>query len=198
MDSTPLALFPLHTVLFPGGPLALRLFEPRYLDMVRRCLKEQGEFGVFTILAGEEAGAVERLATIGTRARVVDFDPLPGGLLGIGCLGGARLRLRRHWQQSDGLYLGEVEELPGDVPCPVPPELEHLAELLRGVLPGLGRGYGHVVAQYEDAGWVANRCAEVLPLSPEEKLALLELHEPLARLAQVAAWSGRQAAAAHV
>jgi uncharacterized protein len=198
MDSATLPLFPLHTVLFPGGPLALRLFEPRYLDMVRRCLKEQGTFGVFTILAGEEAGPVERLASIGTTARVVDFDPLPGGLLGIGCLGGPRLRLLRHWQQADGLYLGEVQQLGGDEPCPLPAELAHLADLLRSVLPKLGGGYVHVSAQYEDAGWVANRCAEVLPLSPEEQLALLELDAPLARLAQVAAWSERQAATAHV
>jgi Lon protease-like protein len=191
-------LFPLRAVLFPGGPLALRLFEPRYLDMVRRCLREQSGFGVITILQGEEVGPVTRLATTGTSAQVVDFDPLPGGLLGIACLGQTRLRLLRHWQQEDGLYVGEVTDLGTEAPCPLPPQQAHLADLLRRVLPKLGGGYVHVTAQYEDAGWVANRLAEVLPLTPEERLALLELDAPLARLEQVAAWSERQAAAAHV
>jgi Lon protease-like protein len=198
MTTATLPLFPLRTVLFPGGPLELRLFEPRYLDMVRRCMREQSGFGVITILEGEEVGPVSRLAATGTRARVVDFDPLPGGLLGIACLGETRLRLLRHWQQEDGLYIGEVADLSADAPCLLPPELAHLADLLRSVLPKLGRGYERATARYEDAGWVANRCAEVLPLALEEQLALLELDEPLVRLREVGAWSERQATTAHV
>jgi hypothetical protein len=100
MEAAPLPLFPLHTVLFPGGPLALRIFEPRYLDMVRRCMKEHKSFGVVTIFEGAEAGAVARLATLGTCARIVDFDPLPDGLLGITCIGEERVRILRRWQQS--------------------------------------------------------------------------------------------------
>jgi len=192
-----LPLFPLHTVLFPGGPLALRIFEPRYTDMVRRCLKEQTGFGVALILEGEEAGAAARVAATGTRARLVDFDPLPDGLLGITCLGEERFRITRRWQQQDGLNLAEVQYLAAPPATELPPELAHLADLLREVLPKLGRSYAHVDAHYEDAGWVANRWAEVLPLEAAEKLQLLELDEPLARLAQVAAWSARQPPAAH-
>ena len=92
--------------------------------------------------------------------------------------------------------MGEVEFLPADEPRPLPPELLHLAELLREVLPRVGRGYLHVDAGYDSAGWVADRWAEVLPLEPAEKLQLLTLDDPLMRLAQVAAWSGRQPAAA--
>lgn len=196
MALSTLPLFPLHTVLFPGGPLALRIFEPRYLDMVRRCFREQGEFGVVLIIEGAEAGAADTVAGTGTTARLVDFDPLPDGLLGISCVGGRRFRLRSRGQQADGLYVGEVEMLPADAVCPLPLELAHLADLLRDVLPKLGGGYAHVDADYQNAGWVANRWAEVLPLEPDEKLELLELDDPLMRLTQVAAWSGRQSAAA--
>ena len=187
-----LALFPLGTVLFPGGPLRLRIFEPRYLDMVRQCLKESRAFGVVLILEGEEAGEVTSVAGSGTSARVVDFDTLPDGLLGIDCVGEQRFRVLRRWQQGDGLNVAEVDYLPDDPPCALPAELAHLGELLREVLPQLGERYAHVVAHYEDAGWVGNRWAEVLPLTVAEKQQLLELDDPLARLAQVAAWSTRQ------
>lgn len=197
MADPTLPLFPLHTVLFPGGPLALRIFEPRYLDMVRRCFREQSEFGVVLLVDGEETGAVtSTIAGIGTTARLVDFDPLPDGLLGITCIGGRRFRLNSRRQQSDGLNVGEVEYLDADPARALPLELVHLADLLREVLPKIGRGYAHVDANYADAGWVANRWAEVLPLEPDEKLGLLELDDPLLRLTQVAAWSTRQPAAA--
>ena len=192
-----LPLFPLHTVLFPGGPLALRIFEPRYTDMVRRCLREQAPFGVALILEGEEAGSAARIAATGTQARLVDFDPLPDGLLGITCLGGDRFRILRRWQQQDGLNLAEVELLAPPAAAQLPAEFAHLGDLLREVLPRLGRGYAHVDAHYEDAGWVADRLAEVLPLEAAEKLQLLETDAPLERLAQVAAWSARQPPAAH-
>jgi uncharacterized protein len=193
-----LPLFPLHTVLFPHGPLALRIFEPRYLDMVRRCTREGSSFVVVTILEGEEAGPAARTASFGTQARIVDFDPLPDGLLGISCLGGQRARVLRRWQQSDGLNLGEVELVEASPVRAVPAELQDLADLLREVLPKLGDPYAQLETRYEDAGWVADRWAEVLPLSTLQKLVLLEEDDPLARLAQVAAWSGRQPPAAHV
>jgi len=198
MSAAQLPLFPLQTVLFPGGPLGLRVFEPRYLDMVGRCLKEQGRFGVVLILEGAESGEAVTVAAIGTSARIVDFDTLPDGLLGITCLGEQRFRVERRWQQEDGLYLAEVQYLPAEDPSAMPEEFAHLGELLREVLPKLGRGYAHVEAHYEDAGWVANRWAEVLPLAPTERLELLELSDAQRRLAQVAAWSERQPPAADV
>ncbi|HUA88253.1 MAG TPA: LON peptidase substrate-binding domain-containing protein [Steroidobacteraceae bacterium] len=198
MAAVTLPLFPLHTVLFPQGPLGLRIFEPRYLDMVRRCTRQGGSFVVVTILEGQEAGAAARIANFGTQARIVDFDPLPDGLLGISCLGGQRARVLRFWQQSDGLNLGEVELVEAPPASALPAELQDLADLLRAVLPKLGDPYAQLETRYEDAGWVADRWAEVLPLSALQKLVLLEEDDPLARLAQVAAWSGRQPPAAHV
>jgi len=193
-----LPLFPLGTVLFPGGPLRLRIFEPRYLDMVRQCLRGSCPFGVVLILEGLEAGAAASVATTGTSARLVDFDTLPDGLLGIDCLGEQRFRLCRRWQQADGLNLAEVDYLPDDAPCALPAELAHLGELLREVLPQLGERYAHVTAHYDDAGWVGNRWAEVLPLTCAERQQLLELADPLTRLTQVAAWSTRKPATSHV
>ncbi len=193
-----LPLFPLSTVLVPGGPLRLRIFEPRYLDMVRRCLKSSGPFGVVLILEGEEAGEIVSLASSGTSARVVDFDTLPDGLLGIDCLGEQCFHVLRRWQEPDGLNVAEVEYLPGDPPCPLPAELAHLGALLQELLPQLGERYAHVVTRYEEAGWVANRWAELLPLTLAEQQQLLELPDPGARLAQVGAWSTRQPPGSHV
>src|SRR5690348_5910177 len=100
MTASSLPLFPLDTVLFPGGPLSLRIFEPRYLYMVRRCLKDAGPFGVVLLLEGAEAGAAVRIADTGTSARLVDFDTLPDGLLGVVCVGERRFRVQRRWQQE--------------------------------------------------------------------------------------------------
>jgi uncharacterized protein len=198
MSVAELPLFPLHTVLFPGGPLSLRIFEPRYLDMVRRCLKERSGFGVVLILEGAEAGAAARVADTGTTAQVVDFDTLPDGLLGITCVGERRFRVLRRWQQGDGLNLADVQYLPDDAPRAMPQELEHLAELLREVLSRLGEAYLYVEARYEDAGWVGNRWGEILPLTGAERLQLLELSDPLARLEQVAQWAVRKPPAAQL
>jgi Lon protease-like protein len=198
MQATTLPLFPLNTVLFPGGPLSLRIFEPRYLDMVRRCLKELSPFGVVLILAGAEAGEVSVVADIGTSARLVDFDTLPDGLLGVTCVGERRFRLQRRWQQGDGLNLAEIDYLPTDAPQALPQPLGHLSELLREVLPKIGGGYAHIDSHYEEAGWVGNRWAEILPLTVAERLELLVLDDPVARLERVAAWSERQPPTADV
>jgi hypothetical protein len=119
-------------------------------------------------------------------------------LLGIDCVGEQRFRVRRRWQRGDGLNLSEIDYLPDEPPCALPAELAYLGELLREVLPQLGERYAHVTAQYDDAGLVGNRWAEVLPLTVAERQQLLELADPLARLQQVAVWSTRQPPTAHV
>ena len=198
MSGAALPLFPLNTVLFPGGPLSLRIFEPRYLDMVRRCGREQSVFGVVLILAGAEVGEVTSVAGAGTTARLVDFTTRADGLLGIDCVGEQRFRLLRRWQQPDGLNWAEVEYLPAEPPCALPAAFQHLAQLLRELLPRLADAYARVPVRYEDAGWVGNRWAELLPLAAAQKQRLLELTDPIERLTQVAAWSGGQAATAYV
>ena len=132
---TELPLFPLSTVLFPQGPLSLRIFEPRYVDMIGRCMRESSPFGVVAIRSGGEVGVVEATAELGTTARIVDFSQLPDGLLGIVCEGDRKFRLLRRWQRSDGLHLGEIEYLPVEQSVAIPEEHRHLAELLSKVLP---------------------------------------------------------------
>jgi len=184
-SATAVPLFPLHTVLFPGGPLPLRIFEARYLDMVRRCMREQVPFGVVLIRAGTEAGAVAETSDVGTTARIVDFNPMPDGLLGIACVGGQRFRILRRWQQPDGLNLADLQMLPAEPRVPVPEEFQHLRTLLAKVLPEFGDLYATLPQPFDDAAWVGHRLAEVLPVSLSEKQHCLEIDDPLVRLARL-------------
>jgi len=181
-----LPLFPLRTVLFPGGLLPLRLFETRYLDMVSRCLREDAEFGVLLIVSGEEAGAVAELATIGTSARIVDFSQLPDGLLGLMCRGSRRFRLKSHRVQSDGLLVGSVDWLAESGPSALLPEHQLQAQVLRQALEELGDTARHLEEDFGDAGWVANRLAEFLPLEHAAQQSLLEVTDPQERMRQLA------------
>jgi uncharacterized protein len=181
-----LPLFPLNTVLFPGGLLPLRIFEPRYLDMVGRCMREGSDFGVVLIHRGEEAGAVVETASVGTGARVVDFSTLPDGLLGVMCRGSRRFRILAQRVQSDGLCVGEVEWLPEPGPTLIAPEHRPLAQVLRRVLQELGDTARHLDADFEDADWVSNRLAEFLPLERADQQSLLELADPQERMRRLA------------
>lgn len=176
-----LPLFPLNTVLFPGGPLPLRIFEPRYLDMISRCLRDQAGFAVVLITEGEETAATASFAATGTEASIVDFDQLEGGLLGISCIGRERVRVLEAWREADGLNRGRVVDVDADPLVPVPAAQAWLGEVVRRVLPEAGAVYRHVALR-DDAAWVGNRLAEMLPLSLTDKQALLELTDPLERL----------------
>jgi len=181
-----LPLFPLNTVLFPGGLLPLRIFEPRYLDIVGRCMREGSDFGVVLITRGEEAGPVEQMASVGTGARVVDFSQLPDGLLGVMCRGSRRFRLLQHRVQADGLRVGEVEWLAEPAPDPIEEQHRPLALVLRRVLQELGDTARHLDADFDDADWVSNRLAEFLPLERTAQQALLELSDPQERMRRLA------------
>lgn len=179
-------LFPLNTVLFPGGPLPLRIFETRYVDMVRHCMRERCPFGVVLIRAGSEVGTgASETTAVGTTARIVDFNALPDGLLGITCLGERKFSVSRHWRQDDGLHVGEVEFAPPEESTDLPFEYDHLGELLRKVLPELGDLYANVPKHFADASWVGCRLAEILPIALSEKQYCLELDDPVARLARL-------------
>ena len=182
-----LPLFPLSSVLFPGGPLRLRIFEPRYVDMVKRCMREGSCFGVVLLQGGGESGPIDGIAAIGTTARIVDFNLLPDGLLGLTCHGERRFRVRRCWRQADGLNMGEAQWLEDAEPkvVPVPPEHRHLADVLRRVLPELGEVYNGIEPHFNDAAWVGGRLVEILPIALGDKQACLEMDDPLERLAVV-------------
>jgi Lon protease-like protein len=185
-DSAEIALFPLNSVLFPGGPLPLRIFETRYTDMVRRCMREDAGFGVVLIRAGAEVGEVASTAEVGTLARIVDFYPLPDRLLGITCRGERRFRVLRRWRDGSGLNMAEVSWLEVPPPVAVPEEFHHLAELIRKVLPELGELYEGIEPRLDDADWVGCRLVEILPISLGDKQACLELDDPVTRLARLA------------
>jgi Lon protease-like protein len=173
-------------VLFPNGPLPLRIFETRYVDMVRRCMREAQGFGVVLIREGSEAGAVAggpaTTCDVGTLASIVDFDQLPDGLLGLTCVGQRRFRIRSRRRQADGLNLGEVEWLEPEPALRVPPRHARLAELLENVLPQLGDVYAGISMQLDDAAWVGHRLAEILPMDLADKQFCLELDDPVRRL----------------
>ena len=174
-------LFPLRTVLYPGGPLPLRIFEPRYLDMVSACLKTDCPFGVLLIREGSETG----LATtydVGTLARISDWYQGSDGLLGVTAIGEERFRLLHAELRDDGLNVGEIEKLPEQEGKTLPEEFKPLAHILEGVLDDLGRLYESLERRYDDAAWVGYRFAEILPISAEDKQACLETDDPLRRL----------------
>ncbi|NCF13806.1 MAG: peptidase S16 [Gammaproteobacteria bacterium] len=167
------ALFPLNTVLFPGGPLPLRVFEPRYLDMISRCMKEDAPFGVLLIRDGHEAGPATT-HHVGTLARVTDWYQGSDGLLGITAIGTERFRLHSAEQLGDGLNVGEVELVPPTQPMALPNEFKALPPILESVLNDLGRLYEGLERKYDDAAWVAWRFIEILPIDLQTKQAVLE------------------------
>jgi Lon protease-like protein len=185
-DDSIIPLFPLHTVLFPGGPLPLRIFETRYTDMVGRCMREQLPFGVLMIEEGAEAGDVATTAAVGCGARIVDFGTLSDGLLGISCIGERRFRVQRVWREPDGLNVGAVEWIAPEAVLALPQAYARLAATVRRALDELEEPYRHVARHYDDAAWVGNRLAELLPIELADKQALLELEDPLARLEALA------------
>jgi len=174
-------LFPLNIVLFPSGPLPLRIFETRYLDMVRRCMREDQGFGVVLIRDGEQSGSAD-ICDVGTMAKIVDFDQLPDGLLGLSCVGQQRFRIHAHRRQADGLNVGEVEWLQPEPLLTVPERHARLALLLETVLPQLGEVYTGIEMHLDDAAWVGHRLAEILPMDLADKQYCLELDDPLRRL----------------
>lgn len=180
--SQTIPLFPLSVVLFPGGPLKLRIFEARYVDMVGRCMREALPFGVALLTDGQEAGGPALTAAIGTSARIIDFERLTDGLLGITALGERSFQILARQRQSDGLNLATVDWLPPQASAAVPADSTHLAKLLRYALPQLQPLYDLSAVQYDDAGWVSARLVEILPLPLIEKQRCLEITEPLARL----------------
>jgi Lon protease-like protein len=178
---TEVPLFPLRTVLFPGGSLRLRIFEPRYLSLVSRCLREEIGFGVVLIRQGAEVGPAVTY-DVGTLARITDWYTLSDGLLGITALGEERLRIGSSRREPDGLVVGDVTMLGPERAAGLEPRhtaavaaLESLSSLANEPIP-------EAEWRTDDAGWVAARLAELLPSSAAEKQAWLELGDPIERL----------------
>jgi Lon protease-like protein len=181
-----IALFPLNTVLFPGGLLPLRIFETRYVDMVRGCMRAQGVFGVVLIVDGNDTSSAVSIAGVGTSARIVDFQTQPDGLLGLLCRGERRFRVGERRQQADGLNRAMVEWIEDAPATPLDPQFAPLVGVLRKVMTRLASIGRFIEPNYEDASWVSHRLAEFLPLEPAWQQRLLEIDDPNMRLGLLA------------
>jgi len=185
MTRKTIPIFPLHSVLFPGGPLALRIFEARYLDMVSRCLRDESGFGVVLIRGGKEVGKAADVFDVGTLGQISYWEQRKDGLLGITVTGEQRFRILESEVQANQLRIAEVELLPNTGTMPLPEAYQHLATLLARILDELGHPYITLTRQYDDAEWVGARLAELLPLELEQKQRLLQLDDTLQRLERI-------------
>ena len=174
-------LFPLNTVLFPGGPLPLRIFESRYIDMISERMRSDAPFGVLLIKDGQETD-FSSTYEVGTLARITDWYQGSDGLLGVTAIGEQRFRLQSAERQADGLNIGEVELLPDEPPMELPSEYQGMAEILGGVLDDLGRLYEALDRDYNNATWLTYRFVEILPIDLEQKQQCLENSDPAERL----------------
>ncbi len=185
-------LFPLGTILFPDGVIALKIFEARYLDMIKRCLRENSQFGVISIIKGSEIQSEQAIETtfssIGTMAKIEDFDPVHPALYMTRSFGTQRFKLIHAKQESNGLWLGKIQPLENDPLIPIPQEHQKIVNLLNEIISVirsedlLGDAPFKEPHKLNDCGWVSNRLAELLPLSLAQKNHLLAQENPRIRL----------------
>ncbi len=193
---TSLPLFPLGTVLYPGGLLPLRVFEVRYLDMIGKCHKTGAPFGIVSLTEGSEVRrpgadgfAPEAFNAIGTLATLSEFSVPQTGLMVIRCAGVQRFKISRREKLRHGLWIADVARLEDDMAVSIPPDLQKAADALAKLIRSTEQTDGSAPKipllqpyRLDDCGWVANRWCELLPLPLALKQQLLELDNPLLRL----------------
>lgn len=194
-----LSLFPLSTVLFPGGVLPLRIFEARYTDMVSECLRMQRPFGVCLITQGSETGETAACEPIGCLAEIRDVDMEQPGVLRIRAVGSTRFRIETSETGPHRLMRGRVSLIPDDPQIAVPQEHADCVGLVRRMVQEIDRTVPDATQrmmtgpwQYDSAGWVANRIAEFLPIPGASRYRLMSMDDPLDRLAVVHRWLSQQ------
>ncbi|HWT71699.1 MAG TPA: LON peptidase substrate-binding domain-containing protein [Oxalicibacterium sp.] len=189
-----LPLFPLNAVLFPGGVLPLKVFETRYIDMVRDCMKRESPFGVALIKSGREVGEAAEPESVGCLAHIVDCDASQLGVLMLRTEGGRRFRILQTRTGKDRHVEAQVEFIAADAVVPPTPPQQPCANMLQLVIEDINaKGRAEQEAafvspfpdrmQLDDAGWVANRWSEILPIPLKARQKLLELDDPQSRLA---------------
>jgi Lon protease-like protein len=190
---SPLPLFPLRAVLFPGALLALNVFEARYLDLVTECLRSGAPFGVVCLKQGPEAGNLSgsvQMEAVGVLARIDDVDAEEAGILRVRCTGLSRFRIAAAPQQrGNGLWVAPAVELKADDAShlPGPAMLQTVQALAEAIRKLAERGTEPFAPPYrlDNAGWVANRWCELLPVPLSAKQKLMELEDPVIRLSIV-------------
>jgi hypothetical protein len=183
MSTQRIPLFPLNTVLFPGGLLPLRVFEARYMDMTRDCMKNGSPFGVCLIREGREVGTPATPEAIGCLAQITDWDMQQLGLLQLKTKGGQRFRVEDYESAPNGLVSAAVDLIAAEAPLQLPNEFEACARLLRLVVKDQGDQLFEPPHRFDDAVWVSYRLSEILPVPMQARQKLLELTDTLARLA---------------
>ncbi len=177
-----LPLFPLNTLVFPGGRLPLRIFEQRYLDMVKQAIADNSPFGICAIREGSEVGAPATPYEIGTRVIVTDWDMPQTGILHIDTQAQERFVIRSTHSEPNGLLIGTVEPVSVEVIAPIPDDLQLAAEILRHIVKEYGDAHFPAPHHFDDAVWVGYRLSEVLPLKLSIKQNLLEMNDSVERL----------------
>ena len=186
-----LPIFPLHSVICPSGLMRLRIFEPRYLDMVKSCLRNKTAFCIVAAVPEKTVKSDGNLpfASIGTLMNINNADVTTVGLMMIDCIGQHRIKIHSFTQQADGLVIGNLSDISNDLEVPIPDDLKIVSSQLQrliesfsnqGVLPDevpIVKPY-----QYNDASWVSNRWVELLDLPLLEKQRLMQLDSPIVRL----------------
>lgn len=180
--SMTLPLFPLNTVIFPGGQLPLRIFEQRYLDMVKQAIADNTPFGICAIREGTEIGAPAIPYAVGTRVRVTDWDMPQTGILHIDTQAEERFVIRSTRSEPGGLLIGTVEAVSSEVATAVPEDLELAVEILRQIINEYGDARFAAPHAFDNAVWVGYRLSEVLPLKLSIKQNLLEMNDSVTRL----------------
>jgi Lon protease-like protein len=193
-ETQSLGLFPLQTVLMPGSTLGLRIFESRYLDLVRECSRSGDGFGICLVLKGSEAGAPAVPVAFGTEARIEDFGASEQGLLTLRVRGARRFRVLQTRVRDNGLLVGEVDWRVDDPVLPLQPQHALLATLLQRIVEKAGTAeLGIDEERFDDTAWVGWRLAEILPLSDRQRQALLQEDDPLQRMEQLLGLIGSDA-----
>ncbi|MBB4591612.1 LON peptidase substrate-binding domain-containing protein [Xanthomonas cannabis] len=188
-ETSALPLFPLHNVLLPGAAMGLRVFERRYLDLVRECGRNGTSFGVCLILDGNEVGAPATPAAFGTEVRIEDFDVGADGVLVLRLRGTRRFHVQRSRIRDNGLVVGEVSWCEPDPDDELRPEHGLLATVLERMLEQVGGEFASVgPGLLDQSAWVGWRLAELLPLTEQQRLSLLQQDDPHRRLDQLLDW----------
>ncbi|NKC12387.1 MAG: peptidase S16 [Gammaproteobacteria bacterium] len=180
-----LPIFALNTVLCPGGHLPLRVFEPRYVDMIKRCMSAGTPFGICLIRAGHEVGDAATAHRTGTLAHIVDFDLLDDGLLGITAQGGERFRIEHTRVLADQLLVAVTSAIPAEQETALPSEYSHLAQIVAALLEHFGRSAVEHERNAAQATWVGYRLTEMLPMPPAKRQTMLEMEDALLRLSEL-------------
>lgn len=185
-DETPraaeLPLFPLNAVLYPGGTLSLRVFEQRYMTLVKDAFRRESAFGICLIAEGAEVGAPARPHKVGTEARIVAWDMTQPGILNIAVRGEGRFRILSSEADREGLLQARVEPIAAEAEMPVPEALAALVPLLQAMVADAGAERLPPPHRFDDAAWVGYRFCELLPIPAIARQKLLELEDPVSRL----------------